>query len=263
MALTIHFDGLCLPKNPGGVATYGFVAKRGAKMIHEEGGLAATPYSPEATNNVAEYTGVLKALEWALTSGMSSETVHVRGDSELVIRQLKGEYKVKSPSIVTLFKRVRELITQFPSISFEWVPREKNREADALTNRAYAEFIAQKGGAKRREDASAKISRGFSIEIETHAAPAAAFRALGDFRAGAGILKGAVESSAPPHRLVLNHGDGSRTVITLTALADGTRLRCEHVRPAGEKEFESLQSAERAWHAALLALQSRLEDAGP
>ena len=54
MALTIHFDGLCLPRNPGGVATYGFVAKRGAKVVHEEAGLAATPYSPEATNNVAE-----------------------------------------------------------------------------------------------------------------------------------------------------------------------------------------------------------------
>lgn len=263
MALIIHFDGLCLPKNPGGVATYGFVAKRGTTTIHEEGGLAATPYSPEATNNVAEYTGVLKALEWALSNGLSDETVHVRGDSELVIRQLKGEYKVKSPSIVGLFKRVRELITQFSSISFQWVPREKNREADALTNRAYAEFIAQKGGAKRREDASAKIIRGFSIEIETPAPPAAAFRALGDPASGLGIPKGAVESSAPPHRLVLSHGDGSETVITLTALSDGTRIRCEHERPAGEKVWESLRSAEREWHEALLALQSRLDDGNP
>ena len=263
MALTIHFDGLCLPKNPGGVATYGFVAKRGTATIHEEGGLAAAPYSPDATNNVAEYTGVLKALEWALSNGLSVETVHVRGDSELVIKQLKGEYKVKSPSIVALFKRVRELITQFPSISFQWVPREKNREADALTNRAYAEFIAQKGGTKRREDASAKVIRGFSIEIETPAPPAAAYRTLVDPEAGLEIPKGKVESSAPPHRLVLSHADGSETVVTLTALSDGTRIRCEHERSGGEKDWDSLRAAERAWHAALLALQSRLEDARP
>ena len=91
MPLTMYFDGLCLPKNPGGVATYGFLVKRGTKTIHEEGGLAAAPYTPVATNNVAEYTGVLKALEWALANGMSSETITVRGDSELVVRQIKGE----------------------------------------------------------------------------------------------------------------------------------------------------------------------------
>src|SRR5262245_48588163 len=107
MPLTIHFDGLCLPKNAGGIATYGFVAKRGAKVVHEEGGLAAPPWSPQATNNVAEYTGVLKALEWAEREGLSGETISVKGDSELVIRQLKGEYKVRSPSIVDLFNRVR------------------------------------------------------------------------------------------------------------------------------------------------------------
>lgn len=256
MTITIHFDGLCLPRNPGGVATYGFVAKRGAKILHEEGGLAAPPYSPEATNNVAEYTGVLKALEWAVNEGLTSDKLLVRGDSELVIRQLKGEYKVKSPSIVNLYNRVRELAGKFNSITFEWIPREKNMEADALTNRAYAEFGAKKGQAKRREDASARISRGFSIEIETPAPPAVAFRALKDIP---GFPKGEVESSAPPTRLALKHPDGSTTLCTLSSLSDGTRIRCEHTRPAGEKDPEAIRSAETAWHAVLLALQSRLD----
>src|SRR5688572_18071527 len=126
MPLTLYFDGLCLPKNPGGVATYGFVAKRGSKTIHEEGGLAAPPFTPQATNNVAEYTGVLKALEWADREGLAGEEILVRGDSELVIRQLKGEYKVKSPSIIDLFNRVRTLARAFSKLTFEWVPREKN-----------------------------------------------------------------------------------------------------------------------------------------
>jgi ribonuclease HI len=258
MTLTIHFDGLCLPKNPGGVATYGFVAKRGSKTVHEEGGLAAPPYSPEATNNVAEYTGVLKALEWAVQSGLSGETTLVRGDSELVIKQLKGEYKVKSPSIVNLYKRVRELAGKFPSIEFEWVPREKNKEADALTNQAYAEFGAHKSGARRREDASARITRGFAIEIETPASPAAAFRALSGSVAG----RGKVESSSAPTLLSLRHPDGSSTVISLVSLADGTRIRCEHARQAEENDAAALRSSEREWHAALLSLQSRLEDSG-
>lgn len=255
MTLTIHFDGLCLPRNPGGVATYGFVAKRGAKVIHEEGGLAAPPYSPQATNNVAEYTGVLKALEWALAQGLEKEKTLVRGDSELVIKQLKGEYKVKSPSIVDLFTRVRDLAKKFPAIAFEWVPREENKDADAMTNRAYAEFGAKKSGERRREDESARIRRGFSIEIETPAAASDAFRAL----THPTMPKGKAESSPPPNILILNHDDGSTTVLSVTRLSDGARVRCEHARPAGEENEAALRSAERAWHAALLALQARLE----
>src|SRR5688572_11176904 len=246
--LVINFDGLCLPKNPGGVATYGFVAKRGTHTVHEEGGLAAPPYTPEATNNVAEYTGVLKALEWAQREGLSDEKIVVRGDSELVIKQIKGEYKVKSPSIVGLFTQVRDLARKFTAITFEWVPREQNKDADALTNRAYAEFGAREKGGKRREDASARITRGFTIEIETPSAPAAAFRAL---KAGP-LPEGRVESSSPPARLALRHDDGSATTVTITALADGARILAEHVRPAGEMSEPAIAAAERARHSALL-----------
>ena len=257
MPLTIYFDGLCLPKNPGGVATYGFVVKRGSKTIHEEGGLAAPPFTPQATNNVAEYTGVLKALEWADREGLAAEEILVRGDSELVIRQLKGEYKVKSPSIVDLFNRVRALARTFTKLTFEWVPREENGEADAMTNRAYAEFGAQAGGSRRREDASARIARGFSIEVEVPATPDAAFQAL---RTGSPSLGDALSSSAFPTHLVWTNRDGSTTTVTLTRLADGTRIRCDHSKPAGAgDDGASLRRAEESIHAALLALQSRLD----
>jgi ribonuclease HI len=139
-----YFDGLCEPKNPGGVATFGFVVHRDGKTVHEGHGLAATPYSDGATNNVAEYTGVLKALEWFVLQGMVKEKIVLRGDSELVVKQLKGEYKVKSPLLAPFYKKVRELSSQFPSLTFEWVPRERNREADRLTNLAYAEYTGQK-----------------------------------------------------------------------------------------------------------------------
>ena len=139
-----YFDGLCEPKNPGGVATFGFVVRRDGKTLQEGSGLAATPYSEGATNNVAEYTGVLKALEWILGQSLEKEKILVRGDSELVIKQLKGEYKVKSPLLAPLYKKVRELEGKFPSLKFEWVPREQNRDADRMTNLAYADYTGQK-----------------------------------------------------------------------------------------------------------------------
>lgn len=143
VTILIHFDGLCEPKNPGGVATFGFTVDRDGRRAHEGSGLAAKPYSPGATNNVAEYTGILRALEWIVERGLEKEPVVVRGDSELIIKQLNGEYKVRSPLLAPLHQRVRELSFKFPSIKFEWVPREENRDADALTNRAYAEYVGQ------------------------------------------------------------------------------------------------------------------------
>lgn len=137
------FDGLCEPKNPGGVATFGFVVFRNGKRLHEGSGLAAVPYSEGATNNVAEYTGVLKTLEWLLEQGLEKEKVVVRGDSELVIKQLKGEYKVKSPLLAPLYRKTRELSLRFGALRFEHVPREENREADKLTNLAYADYAGQ------------------------------------------------------------------------------------------------------------------------
>lgn len=143
MTTVVHFDGLCEPKNPGGVPTYGFTVDVDGRRVHEEGGLAGRPHSEEATNNVAEYTGVLKALQWLVAQGRTGEPTLVRGDSELVIKQLQGKYKVKSPLLAPLHVRVRELAMKFGSIRFEWVPRENNRGADALTNRAYAEFAGR------------------------------------------------------------------------------------------------------------------------
>ncbi|HZE96725.1 MAG TPA: ribonuclease HI [Planctomycetota bacterium] len=136
-----YFDGLCEP-NPGGVATYGFVIKRDGKKIDEGHGLAGTPKTPQSTNNVAEYTGVIKALEW-LVSHKNPGPIIVRGDSDLVIRQLKGEYKVKSPLLAPLHSRAKALAEEIPDLRFEWVQRERNADADRLTNLAYAEYTGQ------------------------------------------------------------------------------------------------------------------------
>jgi len=139
--LEAYFDGLCEP-NPGGVATYGFVVKRDGKKIHEGHGLAGTPKTPQATNNVAEYTGLIRALEWLL-SQKTKEPIVIRGDSDLIIKQVKGEYKVKSGLLAPLHGQVKELLEKLPALTIEWIQRERNADADRLTNLAYAEYTGQ------------------------------------------------------------------------------------------------------------------------
>jgi len=129
--LIANFDGSCNP-NPGGVCSYGFVVWRDTTRIQEGHGSAA-PRGPGATNNVAEYTGCIRALEWMLTQGFG-EPVVLRGDSELVLKQLKGDYKVRSPLLAPLYWKARELAARFTSLRFEWVPREQNAEADRLAS---------------------------------------------------------------------------------------------------------------------------------
>jgi ribonuclease HI len=136
-----YFDGLCEP-NPGGVATFGFLVKKDGKKVHEGYGLAGTPKTPQATNNVAEYTGLIKALEWLVGQKISGPIL-IRGDSDLVIKQVKGLYKVKSGLLAPLHGRVKELEEKLPDVTFEWVARERNSDADRLTNLAYAEYTGQ------------------------------------------------------------------------------------------------------------------------
>jgi len=134
--ITVNCDGLCEPVNPGGTACYGWVAYRGGEKLGEGCGVVCS--GPGATNNVAEYTAVIKALEWMLENGHRNEEIEVRSDSQLCIYQLQGLYSVRSERVRPLYKRVRGLAGQFRRIRFRWVPREQNEEADALSRRAYA-----------------------------------------------------------------------------------------------------------------------------
>lgn len=86
------------------------------------------------TNNVAEYQGLLLGLEAAQAQGASN--LEVRLDSELIVRQLNGQYKVKSPHLKPLYERAKSLLQAFASVNVVHVRREQNREADKLANQA-------------------------------------------------------------------------------------------------------------------------------
>jgi len=111
----------------------------GAHLTSESGDLVAEVYGflGVATNNVAEYAALLAALEYALSAGASS--LQVRSDSQLMVRQIQGRYKVKNAGLQPLFRRARELIGALERFRIEHVRREENKEADALANRAMDE----------------------------------------------------------------------------------------------------------------------------
>ena len=93
-----------------------------------------------ATNNVAEYSGLIAALAWAVEHGVSR--LHVRADSDLLVKQMRGEYRVKSPGLQPLFEHARALARQIGDVKFEHVRRELNKDADRLANEAMDEAAA-------------------------------------------------------------------------------------------------------------------------
>ena len=92
---------------------------------------------PKATNNLAEYTAVIQALKWLNENGYNTEKIKICSDSQLCIHQLSGIYAVRSERILPLYRKTIKTAKNFKSIVFEWIPREKNKEADALSRKAY------------------------------------------------------------------------------------------------------------------------------
>ncbi len=108
----------------------------GVQIVDDDGTVVAELHESvgTTTNNVAEYRGLLAALAWAVDHGVSP--LHVRSDSELLVKQLRGEYRVKHPGLQPLFQDARSLIARIGRVTFEHVRRESNKEADRLANLA-------------------------------------------------------------------------------------------------------------------------------
>lgn len=117
--------------NPGPAAC-AFVALKGSKQIHKD-----SKYLGVATNNSAEYQGVILAFKWLLSSlfTVHRSLITINMDSLLVVNQLNGVYKIKNPDLQMLHAKVKELEDKLKTkIFYKHVPREKNQLADALVN---------------------------------------------------------------------------------------------------------------------------------
>lgn len=127
MDATIHIDGGARG-NPG-PAAYAVVLERPGQPAVEESGTLGT-----ATNNVAEYTALVNALHLAAELGL--KTLDIYSDSELLVKQMAGEYRVKHPDLQPLHKEASELRRGFSEVRITHVRREQNKRADALYNAA-------------------------------------------------------------------------------------------------------------------------------
>jgi len=123
MKLEIFTDGGC-SGNPG-PAAIGVVIRDGGKTVK-----TISRAIGEGTNNIAEYTALIVALQEALI--LKADEVSIKTDSELMAKQVIGAYAVKHENIKPLFEQVKHLVTGFKSFQITHVPREQNSEADAL-----------------------------------------------------------------------------------------------------------------------------------
>ena len=126
--VVIFTDGAAEP-NPGPAAI-------GAIIKDAQGNPITSISQPigQATNNQAEYRAIITALEHAI--GLGADQVDMRSDSELVVRQINGRYRVKNVALKPLYQQVKQLQSQLKSFSITHIPREQNTEADSLANMA-------------------------------------------------------------------------------------------------------------------------------
>jgi ribonuclease HI len=115
--------------NPG-PASYGLVLRRPDGKPLE----ALGKYIGRHTNNVAEYYALIAALDYAMANGI--KRLRVQSDSQLIVNQMKGLYKVKHPDLRPLHERAKKMAAGLESFTIQYVPREQNREADAAANAA-------------------------------------------------------------------------------------------------------------------------------
>jgi ribonuclease HI len=125
--VTVHTDGASRG-NPGPAAAAFVIAHDGVPILEYSEPIG------KATNNFAEYTAMIRALDCCRQLGVTRLSLH--SDSELMVKQMRSEYKVKHPDILPLFTKARELVQLFKHVTFVHVPREDNADADRLGNEA-------------------------------------------------------------------------------------------------------------------------------
>jgi len=129
--LKAYIDGACAPENPGGMASYGLAIYEGDKQIYTKAAIVGK--GKGMSNNVAEYSSLIAFLEWYKASGNGREAI-VLSDSQMVINQMRGTWRVHGGLYLAYYEKATELLTKetYDKLQFKWIPREQNWEADRL-----------------------------------------------------------------------------------------------------------------------------------
>lgn len=133
--IEIYIDGAS--KGNPGPSGIGVVVCRDGETINN-----IHNYIGETTNNIAEYSALICGLQEGLL--VRADSIKINTDSQLLERQLKGEYKVKSPQIAKLYNQAKHLMSGFKEVIIKHIPREENKGADKLATKAVAEAIKKK-----------------------------------------------------------------------------------------------------------------------
>ena len=140
------FDGACEPVNPGGTATFGVIVKdKDGTVLLKEHGLVGKGCT--MSNNVAEYAGVLHVLKYLAPRPPGRVTIH--GDSNLVINQLSGKWRIKKGLYLSIAVETKELLARLLGLGWQinlcWIPRGQNEECDRLSKKDCATQIHRDG----------------------------------------------------------------------------------------------------------------------
>ncbi|MGI6129085.1 MAG: ribonuclease HI family protein [bacterium] len=133
MKVIVHTDGASRG-NPGPAAVGIVITDENGTVLVE-----LSEYIGETTNNVAEYRALLRGLQEAVR--LNAKEVLIYGDSQLMIKQMNGEYRVRHPNLVPLYNDARNMVRSLGQVSFTYVPRSKNTRADELANQALDGYL--------------------------------------------------------------------------------------------------------------------------
>jgi len=165
----IYFDGACEPFNPGGTASYGWIVKEKGKILAQEGGIIGSDKG--MTNNVGEYTGLIKALETLQHLNIKKDKIEVFGDSDMVCNMVSKKWGWKkkkylphkdAPHLKVLLDKVFNLLEGY-DYKIRWIPRKDNREADELSKKPLIEAGIIKPESEQQKEECPKCS-GYLIE---------------------------------------------------------------------------------------------------
>lgn len=126
-----YFDGSCGPTNPNGEIGVGAVIYAPLEIWNYS---KMYPAKKGNTNNMAEYMAFIAVLDYFIKNWKTKENIVVWGDSQIVVNQMRGAYKIRSGAYVNLALEAKEKIKMFSNLNVMWCPREQNKRADYLSN---------------------------------------------------------------------------------------------------------------------------------
>lgn len=131
--IEVYYDGCCEPVNPGGNAGFGAIILEDGVIVKEISRFWEA--SPGNSNNVAEYLGLISAMEWLIENKKTEIKTVFYGDNMMSVKQMSEEWGAKKGLYLKHFKKAIQLKDRFKSLTFSWIPREENGQADDLSKR--------------------------------------------------------------------------------------------------------------------------------